>query len=898
VGGRPGPGDESGRPFPRAQPDWHAMPVDDVLRALETRLDGLDEEEARRRLGRFGANRLRPPRPTSALHLLVTQFQSIVVWLLVGAALVSFAMDDRLEAAAIGVVIALNAGMGFVIELRARRAMDALLQLDASRASVVRDGRLLDVSADVLVPGDVVQLDAGHTVPADARILTATDLRVSEAALTGESLPVEKRAAPVAGDGTPLAERTSMVYKGTTVGAGTGRGVVVHTGDRTEVGRIGVLAGAVKEERTPLERRLDALGRRLVWLALGVAGIVAALGVLQGAPAGLMVELSIALAVAAVPEGLPAVATIALAIGLRRMARRKALVRRLPAVEALGSTTVICTDKTRTLTSGEMSIVRVWAGDVEFRLDGEGQPSPAGDPGLQEAIRAAVLASRTQAEGGGGEGRVTGDPVDRAVLQAAARVTLAPEADATRQLETFIPFSSERAFMAAFSRRGPGGRLVAHVKGAPHRVLEMCGHSRAPGGDRPLTPAGREALLDVNRALGEQGLRVLAVAAGAVAEPSESSLTRLTFLGFLGLMDPPAPGVKDAIKRLRTAGLRTIMLTGDQRSTAEAVGRELGVLAAGDQAIDSRELQALEPGELDHRLPGISTFSRISPEDKLTIVEAFQRQGAIVAMLGDGVNDAPALRKADVGVSMGIRGTDVAKEAAAIVLEDDRFETIVAAVEEGRVIFDNIRKFVFFLFSCNAAEVLVLLVAGVLALPLPLLPLQILWLNLVTDTFPALALAMEPGDPDVMTRPPRDPQEAILSRAFLSHVLWYASLITVSTLAAFLWALGRPSSDAPTVAFMTLALAQVFHLGNARSARPVVRLEGALSNRYALGAVVLCVGLQLCAVYVPPLAGILRVAPPGIRDWAIILPCAALTAVVGQGIRAWKADPPATETRS
>ena len=434
--------------------------------------------------------------------------------------------------------------------------------------------------------------------------------------------------------------------------------------------------------------------------------------------------------------------------------------------------------------------------------------------------------------------------------------------------------------MAVFHARN--GKLVAHVKGAPRRILEMTAAQRTVAGDRTLDAEGREELLAANARLAASGLRVIAVAEGPVAEASEASLHGLTFTGYIGLMDPPAPGVKEAIATLRRAGLRTIMLTGDQRFTAEAIGRDLGVLSAGDEALDGRELRQLSADALQERLSRVGTFSRISPEDKLTIVRALRRQGEIVAMLGDGVNDAPALRQADVGVAMGIRGTDVAKEAAAIVLQDDRFETIAVAVEEGRVIFDNIRKFVFYLFSCNLAEILVLLVAGLLALPLPLLPLQILWLNLVTDTFPALALAMEPGDADVMQRPPRDPQEAILSRAFLTSVFVYGALIAAVTLAAFAWALRYAPGHATTVAFLTLALTQVFHLGNARSSGAVLRPDAALANRYALGAVMLCVLLQLASVYIVPLADVLRLVQPSPREWIVVMACSAFPAIAGQ----------------
>ena len=481
------------------------------------------------------------------------------------------------------------------------------------------------------------------------------------------------------------------------------------------------------------------------------------------------------------------------------------------------------------------------------------------------------------------DGGPAGDPVDIAIIRAAADSGIDVDRLHAQPVTALIPFSSERKFMAVF--HAMNGTLVAHVKGAPRRILDMTAAQRTVAGDRMLDAEGREELLAANARLAASGLRVIAVAEGPVAEASESSLQGLTFTGYIGLMDPPAPGVKEAIATLRRAGLRTIMLTGDQRFTAEAIGRDLGVLSAGDEALDGRELRQLSAEALQERLGRIGTFSRISPEDKLTIVRALRRQGEIVAMLGDGVNDAPALRQADVGVAMGIRGTDVAKEAAAIVLQDDRFETIAMAVEEGRVIFDNIRKFVFYLFSCNLAEILVLLVAALLALPLPLLPLQILWLNLVTDTFPALALAMEPGDADVMQRPPRDPQEAILSRAFLTSVFVYGAVIAGVTLAAFVWALRYAPDQATTIAFLTLALTQVFHLGNARSRGAVLRPEAALSNRYALGAVMLCVLLQLASVYIVPLAEVLRLVQPGPREWVIVVACSAFPAIVGQVVK-------------
>jgi Ca2+-transporting ATPase len=813
----------------------HALSAADALASLSTSRDGLTAAEAAARLAQYGRNQLTPAKPVSILTLLVHQLTSVVVWLLAAATAIALFLGDHIEAAAIAAVLIINTLIGFVTELRARRAMEALLKLEATKATVVRDGAASEIDAHLLVPGDIVLLDAGANVPADGRVIEEQELRTNEAALTGESMPVSKDAARSLAGETPLADRKTMVYKGTAVSGGTARVVVTATAAATELGKIGTLVESVHEERTPLEIRLDALGRRLIWVALGVAALVAGLGAMQGAPLGLVIETGLALAIAAVPEALPTVVTIALAVGMRRMARRHALVRRLPAVETLGSTTVVCTDKTLTLTTGEMTLARVWVAGGEVPL----RKAP---PRL---LRTAVLASGAA------------DPMDDAILAAGKTLGMSREALALERPERgAIPFSSERKYMASFHENRD--TLTVHVKGAPGRLLEMSSELADNTGPRELDEALRQHVRDGNAALAGEGLRVLAFASGRVDAANEAAIKDLTFEGLAGFVDPPAEGVKEAIATLKGAGLRTIMITGDQKLTAEAIARELGV----DRV-----------------------YSRVSPEEKLRIVEELQAQGEVVAMLGDGVNDAAALKRADVGVAMGRRGTDVAKEAAAIVLQDDRFGTVAAAVEEGRVIYTNIRKFVFYLFSCNLAEVLVLLGAGVAGLPLPLLPLQLLWLNMLTDTFPALALAMEPGDTDVMQRPPRSPKEAILSRSFLAGVLFYAVLITAATLGAYLWALDNAPQKAVTMAFMTLAFAQVLHLGNARSAGAVVRPASIVSNPWAILGAGLAFGLQLVAMFYAPLRDLLELVPLDGREWMITAGCAAAPAVIGQVIK-------------
>jgi Ca2+-transporting ATPase len=858
---------------------WHSYSVDDALKHCSTSRTGLGDAEAQRILERVGPNRLAPPRPISAFRVFRDQFKSVVVYLLIAATGISFALGDRVESIAIAVVLAINTLIGFVTELRARRAMEALLQFDVSKATVIRSGQLRTIDAATLVPGDIVQLDIGRLVSADARLIETTDFRTDEAALTGESFPVAKRADALLDEGTSLADRINMVYKGTTVVAGTALAVVTETGAATEIGRIGTLVGTIEERRTPLERRLDELGRRLVWLALGIAALVAGLGAWQGAPLGLVVEMGIALAVAAVPEALPAVATIALAVGVHRMARRRALVRRLPAVEALGSATVVCTDKTRTLTSGRMTLVRLWTAGRDTTLRDEPK---ALDSVISAALEVGAMASRPQPRVEG-QPETSGDPVELALLRAAELAGIDRSAlVGGRPQEGMVPFSSERKFMASFHRERAG--LMAYAKGAPRRLLDMSQSIVTGNATQTLDDAAKTRVLDANGVMASEGLRVLALASGPVGSAGESALAGLTFVGLIGFADPPAEGVKEAIVRLRAAGLRTVMLTGDQRATAAAIGRQLNLLTDGQAIIDGRELDTLSESDLNAKLPHVAAFSRITPEHKLRLVQALQARGDIVAMLGDGVNDAPALRKADIGVAMGIRGTDVAKEAAAIVLQDDRFDTVVAAVEEGRIIFDNIRKFVFYLFSCNVAEVLVLLFAALAGLPMPLLPLQILWLNMVTDTFPALALAMEPGDAHVMDRPPRDPKEALLSRQFLSRVGFYGSLITAGTLAAYVLELDGPHRRAQTIAFMTLAFAQLFHLANARSDELRIGRRY-VWNPYAVGALGLSAFLQLLAVYLTPLARVLGVEPLAGRDWVVIVSFSLIPLVVGQAIK-------------
>jgi len=881
---------------------WHSVTADDALAQLGSRRDGLTAAEARERLARVGPNALPSPRAYPWWRVLGAQLRSTVVLLLIVAAALGLVFGDGLDAAAIVAVLVLNVAIGFGTELPARRAIEALRALEAPRAMALRDGHAAEIDARALVPGDVIVLEAGAAVPADARLISATELRTVEAALTGEPEAARKDATATVPDDAPLAERPTIIYTGTTVADGHAHAVVFATGQATELGRVGQLVGAIAPVRTPLERRLDALGRRLAVVALAVAAVVAGLSALQGAALPDVIQLAIALAVAAVPEGLPAVATITLALGVRRMARHRALVRRLPVVETLGSATVVCTDKTGTLTTGEMTATRLWAPgalhpDVHVTgagyapeghlLAGDQRIDPRADPGLSALLATAALATRADLREAPAPAAwiATGDPTDVAMLTLLRKAGMDRATLAEAEPEAgLLPFSSARALMASY-HRGPDRALAARVKGGPAAVLARCTTVLTRDGVRPLDGAQREAIDARNHDLATQGLRVLAVARGPVAAPEETALTGLSFLGLVGLSDPPARDVEDTVRAFRQAGLRTVLVTGDQHRTAVALGRRIGLLEAAATAVEGRALDRLTDPELEGVVSRASVVSRVSPEGKLRLVQALQRSGEVVAMLGDGVNDAAALRQANIGVAMGRRGTDVAKQAADVVLQDDRFATIGAAIEEGRVIADNIRKFVFYLFSCNLAEILVFLGAAVAGWAAPLLPLQILWLNLVTDTFPALALALEPGEPDVMRRPPEDPRAPILSGPATRAVVGYAILIAGVSLGAIAWGLsGHDGSTAraTTLAFLTLGVSQILHLGNARSADPVATRGRVASNRYAVAGALLALGLQALAVHWRPLATLLGAATPGPADWVVVLGLSLVPAVVGQ----------------
>lgn len=896
---------------------WHAQEASAVLSHFESTADGLSTSDAKRRLKQYGANVMPAVVKASALRMLGAQFKSVVVALLVVAAGVGLAAGDPQDAAAIGAVLLINISIGFLTEWRARRAMSALLRLDVLRATVIRDGVRRGCDAMAIVPGDIIDLEEGQFVPADARLLSAIELHIDEAILTGESMPSQKRADERCTSDAPLAARSNMVFKSTMVVTGRGRAVVVATGAATEVGRIDALVREVVEPRTPLERRLDELGRQLIWAALTASAIVAAVFRFRGTPWHDAIQTGIALAVAAVPEGLPAIATIAMAVGVWRMARRHAIVRRLPVVETLGAATVICTDKTGTLTTGEMTATSLWIADREYEISGVGYGmhgeirfggraiETEADSPVQSALRIAALANRGEIDIVDGGSRVHGDPTDVALLVAAAKGGVHRDEWRTRWPEIGeIPFSSERKFMATMHERPEGGSITM-VKGAPGTLLANSVRVVTRDGVRELDDRMRVSVAEANERLASRGLRVIALAfedrCVADAAPGEHELLPLgmnapgdlTFAGLIGVEDAAVPGIDALIQRFREAGIRTLMLTGDQRLTAIAIATRVGILGAGEtEVLDAERLARISDAELRGLLVDVGVVSRVSPADKLRVIRALQADGQIVAMIGDGVNDAPALKSADIGIAMGARGTDVAKEAADIVLQDDKLETVAAAIEEGRVIYGNISKAVVFLFSCNIAEVMVLLIAGIAALPSPLLPLQILWLNLVTDTLPAIALGLEPAEPRLMRTVPRRQHAPILSRAVLGSIAVYGALITAASLAAYLWAMGSEDhrAHASTIAWMTLALSQLLHVGNVRSDTAVTTTASATRNRYAIGAVLVGIVLQLLALEVPPLARALVVQPLSVEEWLVVTALAATPAVIGQAWKLWRSS--------
>ncbi|HWF89492.1 MAG TPA: cation-transporting P-type ATPase, partial [Pyrinomonadaceae bacterium] len=854
---------------------WHALEPHDVSLSLEVDPKlGLTPAEVNERQLRYGPNALQRIQSRPAWRVLVDQFTSIVIALLAIAAVISWATGDGAEAIAILIVLVLNAAVGFATEWQAGRALDALRRQSRTLTRIRRNGFESTVDAEELVPGDIVILNAGDRVPADARLLEAVRLEAEESALTGESTTVDKSVRAVSAE-TPLAERRSMLYLGTAVASGRAMAIVVSTGTATELGKIGRLVATSTKERSPLEIQLAQLGRQLVYLVLAIAAIVMVTGWLRHDGVWLMVEVGISLAVAAVPEGLPAVTTLILALGVLRMAQQRAIMRRLSAVETLGSTTVICADKTGTLTENRMTVREYYLSDGRRIEIGDCENPLEGDQLLQQAVRIGVLCNEAsfRAEATD-ETRTIGDPTETALLVVADALVL----DVSHE-RAIHPKIAEQPFHASTKRmttlhRMTDGQHFAALKGAPAVVLDACANYRdAAGNTIPLDDDAFARFIDANEQMANRALRVLALAIKHFeTDPAEEALeSGYTFVGLVGMIDPPRPGVAAAIQRAKTAGIRTVMLTGDQLNTGIAIARELGLGQAEPVAVHARDLIDTEPARLADLARNTDVFARVSPEEKLRIVEALQQAGEVVAVTGDGVNDAPALKRANIGIAMGQRGTEVAKEAADVVLADDNFETILRAVAGGRTIYSNITKFVHMMFSHNLGEVLVIFTAVAAGWPLPLLPLQILWMNLVTDVFPALALAVEPASKDIMNQPPRSSHTTLLSKPFLILIGWQAGMLALIVLGTYMWALAvyGPGAHSRTLALFALVGVQLGHTFNCRS-RTRSAFDGIFSNPFLWIAVIIVVLLQLCAAYFSPLAAVLGTVKPSATDWIVI----------------------------
>lgn len=891
---------------------WYALSQQEVVEHFQTdERKGLPEKDVRERFARFGPNDLaRAPKPP-LWQLFLNQFKDFMVLVLLAATAISGFLGEYADAITIMIIVVLNAVLGFVQEYRAERSMEALKQLTSPEARVIRGGQERRIPAVELVPGDIVILEEGDRVPADLRLLRVANMEIEESTLTGESVPVKKQEEAIPGVDIALGDTKNMAYLGTVVTRGRGRGLVVNTGMATEMGQICGMIQDAGQEETPLQRRLAQLGKGLVAFCLFICAVVVALGIIRGEEPYRMFLAGVSLAVAAIPEGLPAIVTVALAIGVQRMIRRRAIIRKLPAVETLGCATVICSDKTGTLTQNQMTVRKMVLDGRVLGVTGEGYDPKGeftGGVDRQAAhfslfMRAAAQCNNALLERDGisiaglfrglAAGQKTktwsvmGDPTEGALLVMAAKGGFWRERlEAKEARIAEFPFDSDRKRMTVVCRQASGSQ-VAYVKGAPDVVLDLCTHVYKGGLAVPLTVRDREAILEHNSALAKEALRVLALAyrdlPGGFADYSEEAVeNKLVYLGLAGMIDPPRPSAVKAVQTCRQAGIKVVMITGDHQLTAHAVGREMGILSRGEQVLTGSELDRMSEGEFLKQAGRVSVYARVSPKHKLQIVRALKNSGQVVAMTGDGVNDAPAVKEADIGIAMGGTGTDVTKEASSMVLADDNFSTIVAAVEEGRGIYDNIRKFIRYLLSCNVGEVLTMFLAVLLGMPLPLLPIQILWMNLVTDGLPAMALGVDRYDRDIMNRPPRHPRESVFSHGLVWRIGGSGAVIGLGTLLAF-W-IGLNSGDvdlARTMAFNTLVFFQLFYVFACRSEFHSIFEIGLFTNPYLIGAVLISAILQLTVNYAPFLRPIFHTVPMSGGQWALVLAIAATPTLLG-----------------
>lgn len=847
--------------------EWHQRDAAQAIEHLKSSLQGISADEARKRFDEFGPNELREHDQKTVFMMFLDQFKDFMIVVLIASAVVSGIIGDLSDTIAIAVIVLLNAVIGFVQEYRAERAMAMLKKMATHHAVVLRHGAPSTISAADLVPGDVAILEAGNIVPADMRLLESAQLKIEEAALTGESVPVAKHAAAIQDASAPLGDRRNMAYKGTIATYGRGTGVVVATGMKTELGKIATMLQETEEARTPLQKRLASFGKRLALGVLAICAFIFAVGIMRGEPPVLMLLTAISLAVAAIPEALPAVVTIALALGARKMVRQNALIRKLPAVETLGSVTYICSDKTGTLTLNQMTVEKLYMNGaiVAAAPTPQREPSAAGakDEPYRLLMTALALNNDVREDA---TGKVIGDPTEAAPYHLARSAGFhkpALESAAPRVLE--LPFDSERKCMTTFHRVardvGTDREYLSFTKGAPDVLVAKARDFMTADG---LRPVDADEIARANETMAAQGLRVLAVAMrqwrSLPEDVSPAAVeAELTFVGLIGMMDPPREEAREAIRLCQSAGIVPVMITGDHPVTARAIAQRLGILDDDHTAIiTGRELEQLPVQDFKDRVEHIRVYARVAPQQKLEIVNVLQDKGHFVAMTGDGVNDAPALKSADIGIAMGITGTDVSKEAGHMILLDDNFATIVKAVQEGRRVFDNIRKFIKYTMTSNSGEIWAIFLAPFLGLPIPLLPIHILWINLVTDGLPGLALSAEPAERGVMNRPPRPPKESIFAHGLGTHMIWVGLLMGFVSIFTQAWAIQTGHAHWQTMAFTVLCLSQMGHVLAIRSESDSIFRQGLFSNRPLIGAFVLTLALQMATIYVPLLQPIFK----------------------------------------
>lgn len=904
------------------QKKWHQWSAEALLERLGvTRDQGLSDEEALGKREESGWNELEEGKRISPILLFLNQFKDFMMLVLMGATLISGFLGEYLDAVTIIAIIILNGVLGFIQEFRAERSLRALKQLSAPHANVLREGIVKHLPARELVPGDIVVLESGDRIPADIRWLSTNSLDVEESALTGESHPVGKHSSVLSESEVPLGDQKNIGFMGTMITRGTGRGIVIRTGMDTEMGKIADLIQNTEAQETPLQRRLEQLGKILIYMSLGLTVLVVLLGIMQGQPASGMFFAGVSLAVAAIPEGLPAIVTIALALGVQRMIKRKAIVRKLPSVETLGCASVICSDKTGTLTQNKMTVTRLWLEGRSLEVTGEGY-EPVGnileggspvdlrkDQSLRRLLQISALCSnadiyeddpeqpgrrKTKDEAAVGPvWKLKGDPTEGALVTLASKMGLSPASlSGMYAREREFPFDSKRKAMSVIVTH-QGGKM-ALVKGAPDMLLERCSYILWEGKVVPFTGTFRQRVQAANEKMARGALRVLGMAYRELrphegANNEEGVESQLIFVGLTGMIDPPRREARDAINVCRKAGIKTVMITGDHGLTAEAIASDLGILPRGSSAMSGQHLEGLSDEELERQVENTFVYSRVSPEHKLRIVKALQRRGHVVAMTGDGVNDAPAIKAADIGIAMGMTGTDVSKEASSLILSDDNFTSIVAAIEEGRNIYENIRKFIRYLLASNVGEILTMFFAMLAGLPLPLLPIQILWVNLVTDGLPAMALGVDQPEKDLMEHKPRGASENIFARRLGWKIISRGMLIGVCTLGAFWLTLQYAPDDpdqlakAQSVAFATLVMAQLIHVFDCRSSRSIFH-RNILQNKLLVLAVLSSIILMLGVMYIEPLQPIFKTIPLGAREWAITLVAAGIpTFLMGVG---------------